>query len=1805
MSKSSKMDNKGLPSSSKSTTSTPNVISMNSKFKRMQWAPSWEANNPCLNGTAVLALANRIAREINGDEYELLIEGQESEAHALALSHWDKYSVGEYMKVIKPGCQLLFDTMTRFSTLNIEINTKFLKNQSALINEAQNQEKFDLQERLAAANKQLAQRKFLEEVSTSADQSSRQTIIPAHHGSNTNPEYINVQNSTSSKPNVFAPSKLQQNSSKFDTFRTVAPNNLRSQNNSGTTTPWYDKARSDNGQEPFYENNNQNNMFHQTNYQQNNHPNFNSNNNPNNNPNNFPNNGQPDDWSTMKTAVQELVHKKRNKKPKIGRYPEIWDRSKHGTMRAFGQFEFARWANSQGLNENQSTVFFCHCFKKRLHVNQIQELSCNHDGSPKFDTVAELIEQVIQQMNYDEEALKHLVQRFMNRKVGLKSELDAEFMEFYDLRKQGWPYESVERRLEMCKEHYADGLNTSDTFHRLIKQNTEFNAKWAAASSMSAVCTILRTQQNRYNSDRNQSGNSSNYKSPTNDHNNGTTPMEGVTNVEEAQASQQAPTEVNNVGKSKSAKRKRKCKNSACGKEFIPRLPYFTSCSVECSKTARAATESAGTKKAFGSKAYNSGGQEMNAIGEVNTSSNGQVSTGNDLYIVRFHLTNPVTQAPVIVKDGLFDTGAGPTLCRYSLLEKLNLTHLIDRSPQKPLFAGDQSVMDGAVGAIKVKCTVEDSTCSTTEYFSINVLVYNTLNHDVVVGQNMMRMFRKFECYPKLNVLLINPTLKTTRFYNKRNDALFYSQRKVTNSSISNMTESRLVTKQSVSPEDILESSTPRMIENSNSNNFKPRIYEISTVQHKTPKRVRFADSKNPNLNYKAKTVKSRRTRSEPTRDPAKFDETERFYLTVPKNFECNRNNFALFEEETTKLACNFMQEVEKKIDMQSNNDLMADIMTEGGMDGLIESEPIKVFDTKTVKTKWGDVQVGQNISPAMEKQVKEYFDSYTAKTFDNTQLGCAKTACNPQIDPTKPPITQASRYMPLNPHLKTEAASMVENMMKLGVLIETNKPANSTIFIVQKQSGKWRLICDLRKYNSRIIDYVVHLPSPYELINKISSFELFSYFDYPDAFFQIPLSAESMKLAPIVASVAGCSKNVQYVKMPQGLSVATAWFCDAMIQTYRPIEEYVANYLDDSVVGSRNDENEHFSRIKRFINITEEAGLRLKLEKCVLFATNITFLNYTIAHGKWSLSEAQKATINTLNAKNLTKEKRESLAAFLQHFNRFTTGISHAARKIRDVSMSEDEVSIVLNNVKRKLTNSQALCSVDFESELHIYVDASEFDVAGVILQKGKNGTQLVTCWSKKLPKVMVNKPIHEKELYAGQFITKTYKYLLIGSHKKVFFWDSKTIVAAQNSKAPTLRCLFDTIKATYGNVEIKFISTKKNPSDIFTRQAVNSIAQNKSRRACVKVLPRMIHDKILKMHMNAACQSAPRLLVTFVGLAGFESLKLADVQKVLESCELCKSLENGVKPRKASPGITLSRELTSQDCIYIDHKVILNKERLEKMADKAIEADPNWEPDTDREYSVLTVFEPLSSITWAYPVKSYTTEIVKTALRIYFQLNGAPGAVVADNHKSFVALGGWLQYNYNCSLHHTSAYHPCSNLSERCHLEFEKILAKFEETKSSFKYEDWEDELAKCVIAMNSMKHTSHKVSPLEVFKNRTIVELEPLKFHPTNMELKMKQEKFTAKIHAVAKSKLKCRMPVYERGQEVKVMMKNAKIPINYGIVASYKDFPFAHAVRVKMMDESGKYGNPIAINKNNICIAQNAPNDENPVAVEPNE
>ena len=43
----------------------------------------------------------------------------------------------------------------------------------------------------------------------------------------------------------------------------------------------------------------------------------------------------------------------------------------------------------------------------------------------------------------------------------------------------------------------------------------------------------------------------------------------------------------------------------------------------------------------------------------------------------------------------------------------------------------------------------------------------------------------------------------------------------------------------------------------------------------------------------------------------------------------------------------------------------------------------------------------------------------------------------------------------------------LVEEQLKLGHIVETTSPLNSTVFVIKKKSGKWKMLTDLRKINA------------------------------------------------------------------------------------------------------------------------------------------------------------------------------------------------------------------------------------------------------------------------------------------------------------------------------------------------------------------------------------------------------------------------------------------------------------------------------------------------------------------------------------------------------------------------------------------------------------------------------------------------------------------------------------------------------------------------------------------------------------------
>lgn len=105
--------------------------------------------------------------------------------------------------------------------------------------------------------------------------------------------------------------------------------------------------------------------------------------------------------------------------------------------------------------------------------------------------------------------------------------------------------------------------------------------------------------------------------------------------------------------------------------------------------------------------------------------------------------------------------------------------------------------------------------------------------------------------------------------------------------------------------------------------------------------------------------------------------------------------------------------------------------------------------------------------------------------------------------------------------------------------------------------------------------------------------------------------------------------------------------------------------------------------------------------------------------------------------------------------------------------------------------------------------------------------------------------------------------------------------------------------------------------------------------------------------------------------------------------------------------------------------------------------------------------------------------------------------------------------------------------------------------------------------------------------------LLEIEPPSFFPVGFENKVLSEKLSGKVDKIMKSGLKVILPVYKKGQVVKVAFP--KQEIRFGVVTSTRDAELKSTVLV-----SFKGAKAVGVHKNFICVPRISPsNPDTPV------
>ena len=208
---------------------------------------------------------------------------------------------------------------------------------------------------------------------------------------------------------------------------------------------------------------------------------------------------------------------------------------------------------------------------------------------------------------------------------------------------------------------------------------------------------------------------------------------------------------------------------------------------------------------------------------------------------------------------------------------------------------------------------------------------------------------------------------------------------------------------------------------------------------------------------------------------------------------------------------------------------------------------------------------------------------------------------------PSVYPVTQA--------RVRTSAAeddfivTTVRTLVAAGIVARMDTPWVQNCVITTKkgstpQAPKFRFTVDMRAVNNHSDPSCVYpLPDLSKLLDRAAGYEFNSSVDIADAFWSLPLHADSVKYTGFHAGPLGVHV---WLRMPQGLRDASSYWCQCFDQVLSGLEG-TYSYLDDTLCRAKR-WADHLCQLRALFERLRYSGLRARLAKSVFGHREILF---------------------------------------------------------------------------------------------------------------------------------------------------------------------------------------------------------------------------------------------------------------------------------------------------------------------------------------------------------------------------------------------------------------------------------------------------------------------------------------------------------------------------------------------------------------------------------------------------------------------
>lgn len=692
------------------------------------------------------------------------------------------------------------------------------------------------------------------------------------------------------------------------------------------------------------------------------------------------------------------------------------------------------------------------------------------------------------------------------------------------------------------------------------------------------------------------------------------------------------------------------------------------------------------------------------------------------------------------------------------------------------------------------------------------------------------------------------------------------------------------------------------------------------------------------------------------------------------------------------------------------------------------------------------------------------------------------------------------------------ELKRQIDDLLKRGYIRPSKSPYGAPILFVTKKDGGLRMCIDYRALNKITIKNRYPLPRTDDLLDQLHGAKLFTKLDLRSGYYQVRIAEVDIPRTAMRTRYG----SYEWLVMPFGLTNAPATFMRLTNSIFHDLlDKYVIVFIDDILIYSSDDPDEHEARVREVLDRLREAKLYAKLSKCDFFKSEIGFLGHVISANGVGPEQSKLMAIKEWPVPTNSKEIL-SFLGLANYYRRYIKNFSHIAAPMTELLRKGQPFDWrptqqqAFDTLKDKLTTAPLLLLPDPNLPFHLNCDASNFAIGAVLMQDQGNGLQPIAYESRKLNPAEQNYPVHDREMLAIIHALRVWRHYLEGppilgitDHDSLKYFatqphltrrqarwmeflqdyniDIKYQPGKTNVVADALSRRADLATISFVTLDADLVSDIKQAYDTdleaqaFIKQALDHTSNDftidngllyhtahsqprqlyiPNSRELRQRLIREHHDSVIYGHLGVS------KTVHAISRSFFWPKLVTDVQAYVRSCPTC---QRSKSRNKRPMGLLQPLPIPANRWDEITMDLITQL------------------PPTARGYdAVFTVVDRLSKRTHFLPT---TTNVTATDLaQLFFDrifiIHGLPRTIVSDRDPRFTSKFWQSLFNLlDTKLAMSTAFHPQSDgQSERANRTLEDMLRAYCHDRQ----DTWDTRLAAAEFAYNNSVNISTGFTP-----------------------------------------------------------------------------------------------------------------------------